>query len=387
MGRRSNRLPFRYLEPAFFGGLLDDPLLFLRIRPLRRALLFDCGQLAHLAKRVVKPIDAVFISHAHMDHIMGLPTLVRHHHASPRPLDIFGPPGIADRVEHLLHGYDWNLCEPTWFTLRVHEVHPERIDHVDFRGPAAFGRFAAGSKDRTSETIWTSRFVDVAARQFDHKIPVLAFLISEHPPFAVAPEKLKALGLNPGDWINDLKSRVWRGRTEQQVAPVSLGAETATESHDPESLYRAICAERPEARIGYLTDVGFTTENLAGIETFLTDLTLLCAENSFLAADRDKARASYHLCTSDLNTLTDRLTPRYLLAMHLSKSYLRRYVDLYRELHPPSGTTVLPLPPHIVPPPLTVDDVSHWLQRRPEQVQNSSTAAGAQPPPTKERPR
>src|ERR1035437_3712865 len=78
------RLPFRYILPAFFGGLLDDPLLLLRIRPLKRALLFDCGQIAHLAKRAVKPIDAVFITHAHMDHIMGIPTLVRHHHASPR---------------------------------------------------------------------------------------------------------------------------------------------------------------------------------------------------------------------------------------------------------------------------------------------------------------
>jgi phosphoribosyl 1,2-cyclic phosphodiesterase len=74
MGREPRRPPFRYCEPAFFGGLLDDPLLYLRIRPEGQALLFDCGQIAHLAKRVVKPIIAVFITHAHMDHIMGVPT-------------------------------------------------------------------------------------------------------------------------------------------------------------------------------------------------------------------------------------------------------------------------------------------------------------------------
>ena len=123
MALKKTRLPFRYLEPAFFGGLLDDPLLFLRIRPLRRALLFDCGQITHLSKRVVKAIDTVFITHAHMDLVMGIPTLVRHHHASPRPLDIYGPPGIAERVEHQLMGYDWNLNEPTWFTLFIKENH------------------------------------------------------------------------------------------------------------------------------------------------------------------------------------------------------------------------------------------------------------------------
>src|SRR6185369_643221 len=132
------RLPFRYILPAFFGGLLDDPLLFLRIRPLKRALLFDCGQIAHLAKRVVKPIDTVFITHAHMDHIMGIPTLIRHHHISPRPLDIFGPPGIAERVYHLLMGYDWNLSEPDWSTVCVHEVLPNRLLHYSFIGPERF---------------------------------------------------------------------------------------------------------------------------------------------------------------------------------------------------------------------------------------------------------
>ena len=134
MARAFHRLPFRYCEPAFFGGLLDDPLLFLRIRPEGRALLFDCGQIAHLAKRVVKPITAVFITHAHMDHIMGVPTLVRHHHASPLPVDLYGPPAIAERVAHLLQGFDWNLREPTWFTLRVHEIHHDRILHFRFPG-------------------------------------------------------------------------------------------------------------------------------------------------------------------------------------------------------------------------------------------------------------
>ncbi|HAD04011.1 MAG: hypothetical protein A2091_04050 [Desulfuromonadales bacterium GWD2_61_12] len=357
------RLPFRYLEAACFGGLLDDPLLFLRIRPLRRALLFDCGQIAHLAKRVVKLIDTVFISHAHMDHIMGIPTLVRHHHASPRPLDIYGPPGTAERIDHLLHGYDWNLCEPTWFTLRVHEVAPEEIRHSRFSGPEGFARHDDGVEARGGAVIWSCRYVTVAAQLLDHKLPVLAFRIDERPHFAVDPRRLAEQGLAPGEWLNDLKSRVWKGQTETGVAPRHLGAEQPAQPvDDPAALYVTIRHERPGAAIGYLTDVGWTEENVARIEGFLGGLTLLCSESAFLAADVAKARASYHLCTADLNALMQRLKPRYLLPLHLSKSYLRRCVDLYRELQPPPGTTVLPLPPHLVPPPLFVEDVEPWLR-------------------------
>lgn len=364
MTKSYRRLPFRYLEPAVFGGLLDDPLLFLRIRPERRALLFDCGQIAHLAKRVVKPIDAVFISHAHMDHIMGVPTLVRHHHASPRPLDLFGPPGIIERIEQMLRGYDWNLCEPTWFTLRVHEVGEGTISHSHFPGPEGFVRIDAGEEPRRDRTIWSSRYVSVSAEILDHKLPVLAFRVDERPPFSVDPEKLAAMGLKAGDWLRDLKRGVWKGDENRAVIPLHRDNSTGPplEQAGQEALYEALQKERHGLAIGYLADVGWTQDNLSRLERFFPGLTLLCSECTFLAADEAKARASRHLCTSDLNSLAQSLAPRYLLPMHLSKSYLRRTVDLYEELLPPDGTTILRLPKHIVPPPLNENDVRKWLR-------------------------
>lgn len=361
--RGKRRLPLRYCEPAFFGGLLDDPLLFLRIRPLKRALLFDCGQIAHLAKRVVKPIEAVFISHAHMDHIMGLPTMVRHHHASPRPLDVYGPCGIAERVQHLLGGFDWNLAEPTWFTLRVHEILPDGIRHYRFPGSEGFVQHFDGEEIRSGREIWSCRYVSVKAEILDHKLPVLAFRINERPHFSIDQDRIGSLGLVAGEWLKDLKSRIWKGYVDQAVQVIrrtgeQLRDETET---DPDALYEAIRGEVSCASVGYVTDVGWTPANVDRMETFLGGLTLLCAECTFLAADEEKARASYHLTTTDLNRLMARLAPRYLLPMHLSKSYLYHTVDLYAELDPPAGTTILTLPSHIVPAPLGVGDVGCWM--------------------------
>ena len=364
MARAFQRLPFRYCEPAFFGGLLDDPLLFLRIRPERRALLFDCGQIAHLAKRVVKPITALFITHAHMDHIMGVPTLVRHHHASPLPVDLYGPPAIAERVAHLLQGFDWNLCEPTWFTLRVHEIHHDRILHFRFPGPEGFGRHFDGEEPRTDLIVWHSRHVTVEAMLLDHRIPSLAFRVSERPVFSVDRLRMEQSGVLTGDWIRDMKSRIWKGRAGTDVmVPYrdGEGARTMRED-DPGRLYEQIRGEQRSASVGYVTDVGWTTDNVQRMAGFLGGLTLLCAECTFLRSDVEKARTSYHLCSADLNELSARLAPRFLLPMHLSKSYLRNTLDLYQELSPPAGTSVIRLPDHIVPAPVTVEDVKKWLR-------------------------
>ena len=364
MSPSRKKLPFRYLEPAFFGGLLDDPLLFVRIRPLRRAILFDCGQLMHLAKRVVKPVDTVFITHAHMDHMMGIPTLVRHHHASPRAMDIFGPPGFADRVFHLLNGFEWNLSESTWFTLRVHEVHEQRLLHYSFIGPLGFTSRYDGEEPRVSKEIWSCSYVSVEAEILDHKIPVLAFRINECPHFYIDPRQLEQQELVPGDWIVDLKKIVWKGRmTSPLIVPHRDGGKVRYESvNELARFYSDLQGAQKPASVGYLCDVGWTVDNIEKVNKFFKGVTLLCSECAFLASNIDKARASYHLCTSDLNKLLTRLSPEYMLPMHLSKSYLRMTDELYKELHPSKGTTILQLPIHIVPAPLMVSDVAMWLR-------------------------
>ncbi|MBU3917584.1 ribonuclease Z, partial [bacterium] len=57
-------LPFYYFDPVFFAGLLEDPVLLIRTRSAECNILVDCGQIDHLAKRVIKSVGSLFISHA-----------------------------------------------------------------------------------------------------------------------------------------------------------------------------------------------------------------------------------------------------------------------------------------------------------------------------------
>ena len=80
---------------------------------------------------------------------MGMDTLVRQIHVAPRPVAVYGPPGLAERLTHKLAGYDWNLCEEHWCTLGLTEVHPERLEHFAFRGAKGFvcQRLGASPRD------------------------------------------------------------------------------------------------------------------------------------------------------------------------------------------------------------------------------------------------
>src|SRR6185369_11276751 len=103
------------------------------------------------------------------------------------------------------------------------------------------------------------------------------------------PFLLEQQGLVAGEWLRDLKSRVWMDQGDHAVlATRRMGEQVWDEAvTDPVALYDAIRGPQSCASIGYVTDVGWTAMNVARMEAFFPGLTLLCTECTFLAADED----------------------------------------------------------------------------------------------------
>jgi len=349
------RQPFRCLEPTFCSGLLDDPVLLLRVRPRGRNLLVDCGQIHHLAKRVLKAVEAIFISHAHMDHFMGIDTFVRNVHVSPRTFDLYGPPGLAGKLAHKLAAYDWNLTEDYWCSFRVHEIGPGKMRTFLLPGPEGFVCRPEGERERPA-IIFEDNYLQAAADLGDHKIPALFFRFTEKPAFGIDEDKIAARGLEKGPWLKDLKRLFYRGELERGTIRATR-QDGNQEEFPSRALYEKIGREETPASLGYLTDVGFTRENRDRIGRLLAGVTILVCECTYLKKDLEKARLSYHLCTEDVNTLARELRPAYLLPIHLSKGNIGRSETLYEELRMPPGVTLLRLPEHIPPRPLLPSEI------------------------------
>src|SRR5215210_4637334 len=96
------------------------PALLLRAGGER--LLFDCGEgtQRQLLRSVGLPdVDAVFITHFHADHWLGLPGLLKTFdlRAREKPLDVHGPPGLKQ-----LWGALTGVVGRTRYPLRLHEL-------------------------------------------------------------------------------------------------------------------------------------------------------------------------------------------------------------------------------------------------------------------------
>ncbi|WP_085814081.1 ribonuclease Z [Citrifermentans pelophilum] len=350
--------PFRYLEPTFFAGLFDDPLLLVRVRPTGRALLFDCGKMHHLAKRVYTSIDAIFISHAHMDHFMGMDSVIRHSHASPRTIDVFGPPGLADRMGHKFSCYDWNLADTFWGNFRVAEINDDgRIAGTLFRGPDGF---AATREGERSGVLYGNRYLTVTSAQCEHRIPVVAYKVEEGAAFVIDDERMAAAGVRKGVWLKEMEKLFHDGLMEGSPVRFLCSSGESVEERvetDAAALYQRIRKFEEPASIGYVTDIGYSEENMASLEGLVKGVTLLVCECAFLASEQAKARLSRHMSTTDFNMMLDRLRPKYVLPMHFSKTYQRGSEPLYKEIEPPPGVTVLKIPDRLTPRPIMESEV------------------------------
>ncbi len=354
-----NRSPFHVLSPSFFSGLLDDPLLFIRLPPPLRNILVDCGQIDHLSKRTLKSIGSLFITHAHMDHFIGIDKFVRSNLVSPRIIDVFGPPDISKKLNAKLSGYDWNLVEDFYCCLRVHEIDDNLKQTYILPGAEGFKRQFVESVTRSGPHLYENRFIVVEGVLCDHKIPTLAFKFSEKPIFLIDEDRIKQQGYIRGPWIHHLKQHILHGQLpvpmltiERQLNsnPLLISEEGATD------LYNKISTEQTVSSIAYLTDIGFTSNNIDRIEKLFQGVTLLICECTYLSAHFDKARRSHHLCTSDLNHLIWELRPKYLLPMHLSKAYLGDTHLLYEELDLPDDCQLIKIPDRVTPEPITPTD-------------------------------
>jgi len=118
------------MKPLFLPRLVNDPFgdpgLYVDFLFERRALLFDLGDLSPLSPRQLLRVGHAFVSHTHMDHFAGFDALLRILLGRPKVLHLFGPPGFAERVEHKLAAYTWNLVAnyDSDLVVRATELHP-----------------------------------------------------------------------------------------------------------------------------------------------------------------------------------------------------------------------------------------------------------------------
>lgn len=308
-------------RPHLVNDFFGDPALYVRIAHQKKALLFDCGDLHALSQRELLKIDSVFISHGHIDHLIGFDRLLRAFLNLDRHLHVYGPAGMIDLIKQRLAGYTWDLIEKQAFVVTVREWNAGEIRECSFR---ANERFAPGplqswpSEDGCLvETAgWT-----VHVQALSHgDIDSLAFSLEETQHIAIHKDALTARQYRPGPWLTHFKNLI------KCSAPDSNKVDVPLENGDVKqvslgTLKRIIAHCEKGMKLTYVADSSPTSENSQKIIDLAKNAHMLVIEAAFAHADLEWAKRCHHLTAQLSGELARAAGASKLLVYHHSLRY------------------------------------------------------------------
>lgn len=323
-------------EPGLVHDPCGDPGLFIDFPDERRALLFDLGDLAVLPPRKLMRLSHVFVTHTHMDHFAGFDQLLRVVLGRKDRIGLVGGPGFVDQVEHKLRAYTWNVVHryAVPLLLDVREVLPDGGGlRARFCSRTAFTREAGEPFGWDGDILHDEPLVRVRGRFVDHEMPCLAFALEEKARVRVARDRLDELGVTPGPWLRVLKEAVLAGAPEDTAIALRWrdrdGLHQMTRALG--ELRHVVLDVAPGRRIGYVTDMRFTTENVQALAPLLAGVDELYIESVFLQADLAHARRKNHLTARDAGLIARQVGAKAVVPFHFSSRYRDRADDVRAE--------------------------------------------------------
>ena len=308
---------FKSMEPQLLGLPGTDNALYVKVntgKSIYRAL-FDCGAncLTGLPFTEVSKIDSIFFSHLHFDHIAGFDHFLRmNFDRDGKPIQIFGPPRTAEILHHRLQGVLWDRIDGSQGKFLVTEISAENTTTFQMKSSDGFqSRELVDSKPFTGRVVDNSE-IEVRAVTLDHGTPSIGYLLGTKASSVIDTEKLQAMNLKPGPWLQAVKNMEISPETE-----VNAGGKNWSVG----DLRSQLLTIKTGESIGYLTDFrldGKTFDTIVG--TFKGCDVLVC-ENNYRDEEAHLAKKNYHITSSEVGVIASATQAANLLLFHLSDRY------------------------------------------------------------------
>lgn len=318
------------------NGVFGDPLLHLRLRHRRRSLLFDLGEGNRLAARIAHQVSDVFLSHAHADHISGFLWLLRSRIGEFPPCRLYGPPGIAEHIEGLVRGFEWDRAGGMRPRFRVCELHDGVQYHYTVIAGQPGPQPAGESPDREG-LLREEAELRVRAITLDHHgLPVLAYAFDQTRQFNIRKDRLQARGLAPGSWLTELKTALARGDTEARL-DLPDGSRACAGA-----LAEELVLVRPGVRLVYATDLADSPLNRKRLINLAGGAHTLFCESPFVESDAAQAARTGHLTTRACGEIACAAEVGQLVPFHFSRRYEGDPMRVYTEISQVCPRVVMP---------------------------------------------
>lgn len=168
-------------ELRLVNGSVGDPALYVDYPGRDNALLFDAGDNGALGSKELGDLDAVFVSHHHVDHFVGFDRIVRANLDRDKALHVYGPEGTIRKVYDRIKSYEYPFFPFQKIVLKLHELRPGRISSALLECSRRFPEPVVEEREWVSAVIYETAELAVEAALVDHTVPCLAFALVEKP--------------------------------------------------------------------------------------------------------------------------------------------------------------------------------------------------------------
>lgn len=306
------------IEFQILGKPTRDNVVYLKVdsgQSISR-FLFDCGYgcLDEVPISELQSVDAVCISHFHMDHVSGFDSLLRFNFSrdESHPFLVVGPQDTCRAIHHKLQGFTWNLVDDSTGVVEVCEfANQKRIRHLY----ETKNRFVAPDSETTVE--WNDRLVfqnkdcQISMIELNHGCVSGGYLVRESSRTNIDSEKMRELGLSPGPWLKQLKDG---SDLESEV-------ELNDRKFNLRELREMLLVTSKGNSFAYLTDFRVEDEHREELVDFIEGVDVLVCENSYTTEDADLAEKNFHMTTAEVAKLARDAKAGELVLFHLSSRY------------------------------------------------------------------
>lgn len=326
-------MPASFL-PRLINGPFQDPGLFVPFSFQKKALLFDLGDITPLSPRDILKVSHVFISHTHMDHFIGFDHLLRLSLGRSKTIHLYGPTGLLANIEGKLAGYSWDLVDnyENPLILTATEVHP---DFTLTRSYHCRNRFQPVDPPQ-KEPVQNGKILEepdfsLTAIILDHSIPCLGFILTERFHVNIKKTEVQALGLSTGPWLNNFKQAIFANMPDDTIFEIPDASRSSMRRFTLGELSAKITEITRGQKIGYITDIRYTPENIEKLIPSVQGADHLFIEAAFLDEHTETAAAKNHLTARQAGEICGRAGVARYTIFHFSPRYTDTELSLYRE--------------------------------------------------------
>ncbi len=324
-------------EIQLVNGSVGDPLLFVDYPGKNDALLFDAGENSRLSQKQLADLEAVFITHHHIDHFVGFDRIIRANLDAAKTLTVFGPAGTIEKVYQRVTSYEHPFFPFQKIVFEIVEVVPASsgTSSGESSGPRlrrgyleCSRRFAEPTVQESTwepPVIYNNALLQVEAVAADHTVPCLAYALVERPGAHPDRKKLENGILRPGRWIGHVQRMVAQGTPGETTLEVGGGQFTLTQLLD--GYFRTSRG----ARIAYVTDTFWSEEVREGLLRLARRANQLYCDSFYLEADAKRAEKHRHMTAARTAEFAAAAKVDQLILMHFSARYANKYHQLLEE--------------------------------------------------------